>query len=153
MPRLVVRAHPADGDFARLRAEFELPQSFTAEVLRQRLVAVADQDPDHLLFFSRNHTPLTTNNVRRRLRAILDEAGIGGVTPHSFRRTVATVIDRAGGADLAAEMLGRVVGKRAAGTVARRIPVVGGVVGASADGYATWKIGRYASRELLPRAR
>ena len=80
--------------------------SFTAEVLRQRLVAVADQDPDHLLFFSRNHTPLTTNNVRRRLRAILDEAGIGGVTPHSFRRTVATVIDRAGGADLAAEMLG-----------------------------------------------
>ena len=54
---------------------------------------------------------------------------------------------------VAAEMLGRVVGKRAAGTVARRIPVVGGVVGASADGYATWKIGRYASRELLPRAR
>jgi hypothetical protein len=29
-----------------------------------------------------------------------------GVTPHSFRRTVATVIDRAGGADLAVEMLG-----------------------------------------------
>jgi integrase len=53
-----------------------------------------------------NHTPLTTNNVRRRLRAILDEAGIGGVTPHSFRRTVATVLDRAAGADLAAEMLG-----------------------------------------------
>jgi integrase len=36
----------------------------------------------------------------------LDEAGIEGVSPHSFRRTVATVVDRAGGADLAAELLG-----------------------------------------------
>jgi integrase len=80
--------------------------SFTAEAVRQRLIAVDGQDAEHLLFFSRNHTPLTTNNVRRRLRTILEEAGIAGVTPHAFRRTVATVIDRAGGADLAAEMLG-----------------------------------------------
>ena len=80
--------------------------SFTAEVLRQRLVVLAQEEPDHLIFFSRNHTPLTTNNVRRRLRNILTAAGITGVTPHSFRRTVATVLDRAGGADLAAEMLG-----------------------------------------------
>ena len=49
---------------------------------------------------------LLMNNIRRRLRTVLTEAGIEGVTPHSFRRTVATVIDRAGGADLAAEMLG-----------------------------------------------
>ncbi len=80
--------------------------SFTAAVLRERLVVVADDVPDHLLFFSRNHTPLTTNNVRRRLRSVLEGVGISGVTPHSFRRTVATIIDRAGGADLAAEMLG-----------------------------------------------
>jgi integrase len=79
---------------------------FTAEVLRERLVVVASEDPEHLIFFSRNHTPLLTNNVRRRLRKAPAEAGIQGVTPHSFRRTVATVIDRAGGADLAAEMLG-----------------------------------------------
>jgi len=76
--------------------------SFTAEALRERLVAVAEEDAEHLIFFSRNHTPLTTNNVRRRLRATLDEAGTSAVTPHSFRRTVATVLDRAGGADLAA---------------------------------------------------
>jgi integrase len=79
---------------------------FAAEVLRCRLAVVADRDPEHLLFFTRNDTPLTTNNVRRRLRGALAEAGIRGVTPHSFRRTVATVLDRAGGADLAAEMLG-----------------------------------------------
>lgn len=54
---------------------------------------------------------------------------------------------------VASELLGRVVGKRAAVTVGRKIPVVGGVVGASADSYLTWRIGRYASRELLPRAR
>ena len=80
--------------------------TFTAEVLRARLAKIGPEDPEHLIFFTRNKTPLTTNNVRRRLRAVMEEAGIEGVTPHSFRRTVATVIDRAGGADLAAEMLG-----------------------------------------------
>lgn len=54
---------------------------------------------------------------------------------------------------VAAELLSRVVGKHAAITVGRKVPVVGGVVGASADSYVTWRIGRYASRELLPRAR
>ena len=85
--------------------------SFTAEVLRERLVVVADEPPDHLLFFSRNHTPLTTNNVRRRLRGILADAGIESVTPHAFRRTVATVLDRASGPELAAELLGHTSSK------------------------------------------
>lgn len=85
--------------------------SFAAEVLRDRLVKVASEDPEHLIFFTRNGTPLTTNNIRRRLRAVLEEAGIEGVTPHSFRRTVATMLDRAGGADLAAEMLGHTSSK------------------------------------------
>ena len=85
--------------------------SFAAEVLRERLVMIAAEEPQHLIFFTRNGTPLTTNNIRRRLRAVLDEAGIEGVTPHSFRRTVATVLDRAGGADLAAEMLGHTSSK------------------------------------------
>ena len=85
--------------------------SFAAEVLRARLVKIASGTPDHLIFFSRNGTPLTTNNIRRRLRAVLEEAGIEGVTPHSFRRTVATVLDRAAGADLAAEMLGHTSSK------------------------------------------
>jgi hypothetical protein len=44
-----------------------------------------------------------------------------------------------------------VVGKRAAGTVLRRIPLAGGVWSGSADAYATWQIGKYAARELRPR--
>ena len=54
---------------------------------------------------------------------------------------------------MASELITKVAGKRLATTVGRRIPIVGGFVGMGADGYATWKIGRYADRELLPRAR
>ena len=54
---------------------------------------------------------------------------------------------------VASDIFTRVVGKRLATTVGRRVPVVGGVVGAGADGFATWKVGRYADRELLPRRR
>jgi integrase len=80
--------------------------SFAAEALRHRLVAVAGEPEDTLLFASRNGTPLTTNNVRRRLRAALADAEVEGVTPHAFRRTVATVLSRDGSTELAAEMLG-----------------------------------------------
>jgi hypothetical protein len=54
--------------------------------------------------------------------------------------------------EVASDLVSRIAGKRLATTVARRVPVVGGVVGAGADGYVTWRIGRYADRELLPRA-
>ncbi len=60
-------------------------------------------------------------------------------------------IDAAISAVVASDIIARIAGKHLATTVARRVPVVGGVVGASADGYATWKIGRYADREMLPR--
>ena len=61
-------------------------------------------------------------------------------------------LDRLMAAEVTSELLARVAGKRAATMVGRRIPVVGGVVGAGVDGYATWQIGRYADRELLPRS-
>lgn len=59
-----------------------------------------------MLFCSREGTPLTTNNVRRQLRKGLRLAGIRDVTPHMFRRTVATVVNEQAGVDLAAELLG-----------------------------------------------
>lgn len=55
-------------------------------------------------------------------------------------------------AELASDLITKVAGKRLAIAVGRRVPVVGGVVGMGADALATWKIGRYAERELLPRA-
>jgi hypothetical protein len=54
---------------------------------------------------------------------------------------------------VATDLVTRVAGKRLATSLGRRVPVVGGVVGMGADGYATWRIGRYADRELLPRRR
>jgi hypothetical protein len=62
-------------------------------------------------------------------------------------------LDRVISAEVAADLVAKVAGKRLVGTVGRRIPLVGGLVGAGADGYATWRIGRYADRELLPLAR
>jgi len=56
-------------------------------------------------------------------------------------------------AEVAADLVNKVAGKRLAGTAGRKIPFVGGFIGAGADGYATWRIGRYADRELLPLAR
>ena len=69
-----------------------------------------------------------------------------------LRRTTRT-LDQIISAEVAADLIAKVAGKRLAGTVGRRIPVVGGLVGAGADGFATWRVGRYADRELLPRAR
>ena len=56
-------------------------------------------------------------------------------------------------AEVAAEMVARIAGKRMAGVVGRRIPLVGGFVGLGVDGLATWRLGRFAEREFLPRHR
>ncbi len=60
-------------------------------------------------------------------------------------------LDKVMAAEVTSELVTKVAGKRVATTVGRRVPVVGGLIGAGADGFATWQIGRYADRELLPR--
>jgi uncharacterized protein (DUF697 family) len=62
-------------------------------------------------------------------------------------------LDRIVANEVTSELLTKVAGKRLATTVGRRVPVVGGLVGAGTDAYSTWQIGRYADRELLPRTR
>lgn len=61
-------------------------------------------------------------------------------------------LDTVMAAEVTSELLTKVAGKRVATTIGRRVPVVGGLVGASADAYATWQVGRYADRELRPRS-
>jgi len=60
-------------------------------------------------------------------------------------------LDQLIAAEVAGGLIQRAAGKRLAATVGRQVPVVGGLVGASADAYLTWRIGRYTDRELLPR--
>jgi len=55
--------------------------------------------------------------------------------------------------EVAGEMITRMAGKRIAFTVGRRVPVIGGIIGAGTDGFSTWQIGRYVDREFLPRSR
>ncbi len=62
-------------------------------------------------------------------------------------------LDQLIAAEVTSELLTKVAGKRVATTVGRRVPVVGGLVGAGADGFATWRVGRYTDRELRPRPR
>ncbi|GAB3129317.1 tyrosine-type recombinase/integrase [Glaciibacter psychrotolerans] len=94
--------HPKTAKSRRIVA---LP-SFTAEAVRRRLAVTRDHDPDALLFQSREGTPLSTTNVRRQMRQVLERGGIAGITPHMFRRTVATAINDNASVELAAELLG-----------------------------------------------
>lgn len=80
--------------------------SFALHAIRSRLLRTGETESAALLFSTRVATPHTTNNIRRLLRDVMDEAGIENVTPHRFRRTVATVINDAQGALLASELLG-----------------------------------------------
>ncbi|HHY50619.1 MAG TPA: tyrosine-type recombinase/integrase, partial [Alphaproteobacteria bacterium] len=80
--------------------------SFALHAIRSSLLRSGDTDPSALLFSTRVGTPHTPNNIRRLLRDVMDAAGIENVTPHRFRRTVATVVNDAQGALLASELLG-----------------------------------------------
>lgn len=94
--------HPKTARSARVVA---IP-TFTADAVRRRLAKVGSLSLDELLFQSRDGTPLTTTNVRRQLRHVLGGTGIDGVTPHMFRRTVATAVNTNASIELAAELLG-----------------------------------------------
>lgn len=52
-----------------------------------------------------------------------------------------------------AEIGSRIGGRRAATLIARRIPLVGGGVGASLDGFSTWEVGTYAKAQFVTRRR
>ena len=84
-----------------------MPQ-FAADVIRQRLALLDPEDAEHLLFFSRVGTPLVPYNVRRSFWGILLNAGFEGleITPHSFRRTEATLLANEFGIQATVDMLG-----------------------------------------------
>ncbi|MEP9362854.1 EcsC family protein [Nocardioides sp. CN2-186] len=62
-------------------------------------------------------------------------------------------LDRVLSAEVTSDLITQAGGKRLAITIGRRVPLVGGVFGMGIDGVDTWRVGRYAGRELRPRAR
>ncbi|MGI8614941.1 MAG: EcsC family protein [Nocardioidaceae bacterium] len=55
--------------------------------------------------------------------------------------------------EVTTELVAKIGGRRAALVVGRRIPLLGGGVGAITDGLSTYQIGRYAASELRERGR
>ena len=64
---------------------------FAVAVLRRRQGA-AKENPNDAVFPTRNGTWQQVNNVERRWRQIRKDTGLDWVTPHTFRKTVATLI-------------------------------------------------------------
>ncbi len=90
---------------ARSVRRIALPD-FTLRAVRLRMARIRFAHPEALLFSTRVETPHTTNNIRRQLREVMEQAGVPDVTPHRFRRTAATAINEIGGLQLASELLG-----------------------------------------------
>jgi hypothetical protein len=62
-------------------------------------------------------------------------------------------LDRVTAAEVTGELIAKIGGRRVAMSVSRRVPVLGGGVGAVSDAVSTYRVGRYADRQLLPRRR
>ncbi|GAB3625019.1 EcsC family protein [Mariniluteicoccus endophyticus] len=62
-------------------------------------------------------------------------------------------LERAMSDRIAAELVARITGKRMVVAMTKRIPVLGGGVGAAFDGWDTWTIAKYARTEFVARRR
>jgi integrase len=81
-----------------------LPHFAVAMLLARKLTATGN--PHDAVFASRRGTWLSPNNVRRQWRQARTATGLEWVTPHTFRKTVATLIDNEANTKSAAAQLG-----------------------------------------------
>ena len=81
-----------------------LPKFATDTLLR--LQVAATPNPHDVVFASRKGTLRSPHNVRRTWRDAREEIGFDWVTPHTFRKTVATLIDSQVDLKTAAAQLG-----------------------------------------------
>jgi integrase len=81
-----------------------IPRFAVGMLLARELTA--DENPIDAIFASRRGTWLSPQNVRRQWRRVRADTGLEWVTPHTFRKTVATLIDKEADADSAAAQLG-----------------------------------------------
>jgi integrase len=66
----------------------------------------AESDTSRPVFHTRTGAWLWPNNVRRQWRDARHETGLDWVTPHTFRKAVATLLDREASTKAAAQQLG-----------------------------------------------
>lgn len=72
-------------------------------------------------------------------------------SPHEIAMSGTRIsdLDRIVGVQVATSLIGRVAGRKLATSVGKRVPVIGGVVGAGTDAWSTRAVGRYAATELV----
>lgn len=100
--RLIRQAHPKS---STSRRRLSLPP-FAVDALMRRRLAVTVANVHDVVFPSTEGTLRDPGSIRKQLGKVLAPAGLGWVTPHVFRRTVATVIDAAEDLRTAADQLG-----------------------------------------------
>jgi len=88
--RLVRQAKPKSDSSRRT---ITLP-SFVVKALREAIALELDGGPDDLVFPTTRATPRAPSHVRDHLKQALEDVDLD-VTPHDFRRTVATQVARA----------------------------------------------------------
>lgn len=81
-----------------------LPE-FAVAALRRRRASAPETEID-AVFPTRNDTWQQVNNVERRWRQIRKDTGLEWVTPHTFRKTVATLISERVDSETASQQLG-----------------------------------------------
>ncbi|MEU1807860.1 tyrosine-type recombinase/integrase [Micromonospora aurantiaca (nom. illeg.)] len=81
-----------------------LPRFAVGMLLARKLIAA--DNPIDAIFASRRGTWLSPHNVRRQWRQARADTGLEWVTPHTFRKTVATLIDKEANTKDAAGQLG-----------------------------------------------
>ncbi|WP_241979438.1 tyrosine-type recombinase/integrase [Cryobacterium suzukii] len=98
---------------SRRRRSTALP-SMAAAAVRRRLV-LAEADPEAFLFPTKPGRSLSVSNYERLLRAFVEDeranlvdlgVDVDEYTTHIYRRTAATLIERAAGITLASRLLG-----------------------------------------------
>lgn len=100
---LVIQEHPkSEASWRRL----VLPRFVVATLLRRRVNA--RPNPYDVVFPGRQGKLRSPANLRRQLREAREAAGFAWVTPHTFRRTVATLLDAERTTRAAASQLGHV---------------------------------------------
>lgn len=93
--------HPKTGSSHRKAV---LPKFAAAAILRRRVEGVPSKHD--VIFPAANGELRSPNNVRRQWRSAREAAGFDWVTPHTFRRTVATLLKDKVDLETASEVLG-----------------------------------------------
>lgn len=103
-PATLIRQPFRKGRKGKQPVAYKVPP-FTLAALTRRRVDMTHANTGDLVFPSQAGTIRDPGNVRKTLNGILEQVGLAWVTPHTFRKTVATLIDAELGARAAADQL------------------------------------------------